>query len=189
MSQELLNLVEQTRKKEVYKGSSSEEKEWLEFQRELMEQKREIALAIEKTNAVCLAGETALSDAYLKLETFATNKLPLLIKSSVEETANIKIKKAIEEMFSPLKVDVEGITHDVEICRKNLRSMSWNWRLYVSQIGTGIVSALITGGLIYYGVLYDFRRYAVWGKKAVAKIESYSPKTREILFQDFGGRP
>ena len=157
----------------------SKEEEWAFMQ-------CEIRAAVERANAICSAGETALGDAYLKLQTYVTNKLPQLIKDGIETTARAHIKQTVDDMLLPLKEGTGGIARDVDDCRVKLRKMSWSWRLFVGQIGTGLVAAMIGGCIVYFGLLGDLRRYAEWGKKVEIKVNTYNPKTRDVLLQDFG---
>ncbi|QEM66735.1 hypothetical protein FO488_00230 [Geobacter sp. FeAm09] len=182
MSDELEKLFKENQAKAEAKPGENEPEE--------MERLRlEVLAAVAKTKEVCTAGEAALSDAYTKLETFATNKIPRLIQTNVEAVTQVEIKAAVEGIMRPLSEGIIGTVRDVEVCRSRLRGLSWNWRLFVGPVAMGLVTVIVGGCLVFFGVLGDLRRYANWGRKVEEKIDTYSPKTREVLFQDFGGRP
>ena len=148
--------------------------------------KREIEAAGDKINAIASVAEARFNDAYANL----MNKAPTLIRANIETLAKAEIKGAIDMLLVPLNQGIGAAVREAEICQKKLNQMSWNWRPFVGQIGTGFLAALVVSSLIYFGVLGDMRRYADFGKRTAAKIESdYKPKEQEVVFSAFGGRP
>ena len=152
----------------------------------LVDLRREVDTAIQKVDEVCTTAEATLTDAYLKLETYATGKLPLLIRTNIEALAQTEMNNEIKRILGPLDECVGAVLLDLEKCQSKLNEMVWTWRLLLGQVATGFLAALVGGCLIYFGLFGDMRRYATWGEKAALKIENYSPKTRDMLFQDLG---
>lgn len=167
-------------------GADKPKKELQKEAEELKRLQQDVVSAIRKSEETSAAGEAALSDAYLKLEAFATNKLPLLIRTNIEAVAQVEIKSALDKILLPLKEDIGGVVLDVESCRIKLRKLSWNWRLFFGPVAAGVIAVMIGTCLVYFFMIGEMRRYAKWGRVVESKIETFSPKSRDLLFNDFG---
>lgn len=153
---------------------------------ELINLQYKLRAAVERADEISSAGEAAISDAYIKLQSYVSNKLPMIIKDSIETTAKMHINQSVDNLLLPLKEEIDGLSRDVEDCRVKLRKMSWSWRLFVGQVGTGLTFAMIGGVIVYFGLIGDMRRYANWGKKVEKTVNTYNQKARDVLLQDFG---
>jgi len=152
---------------------------------ELAPLRPEIEEALKSIKEVSSTGESALKDAYAKLEAYAVKRLPLLIKTNVEEAVQSEIREAIINAVRPLNESVAAAIRDVERCRSKVNGMCSNRRLIAGQMVTGLTVFAI-GALVLFGVMGDTLKYAKWGRQVEIKISSYGPQTRRILLRDFG---
>ena len=151
---------------------------------ELKKLQLEIAFAIQKSEEVSAAGEAAVSDAYLKLEAFATNKLPLLIRTNVEAIAEAELNSALDKILLPLKEDVGRVVLEIDFCQAKLRALSWNWRLFFGPVAAGLITLMIGSVLVYFLALGGMRKYAEFGRQVNTYASSLSPKAQEKFIQD-----
>ena len=85
----------------------------------------------------------------------------------------------------PLDNSVSNAAARINSCAEELAGFSWDWRLMMHTVLLGMITVVITGGLVrctFFGDRIDeAKRYEVYGRKVEANIEKYGPKDQEKL--------
>lgn len=138
---------------------------------------------VENASSRAEQAQDQTDQSYKLLNNYIRKELPTHLVQAFEEVS----QKEIACTLRPLHDSVSKASGRIDSCSEDLARISWNWRLMVLAVVVGIATVAF-GAIMVRCTLLDShfeeaKRYEIWGRDLIARMEKSSPKERERILK------